>query len=164
MDNTEALSFLRELFKGKDWFYDADMFNGRLVVYTHFMSEEVMKTVPRDVEGKQVLLHFAACKRVTTDSFVVKPVLHEPKPVVPVAELVKKSTVDIDHEMEYLRGELDRLEGMCNSNTLQDIFFEVHDGKNAITNISSKYPDVREEMVILYEDYGFDVIYEELDG
>lgn len=168
MDNTEALSFLRESFKGKDWFFDADMQNGRLVVYAHFMSTEIMQSVPRDVEGKQVLLHFAASKKTTTESFVAKPVLHQPKPVESLMPVVAAVVApvdtckeDINDDVEYLRGELDRLEDICGEFTLESIFYEEHDKHNSITNLSETFPEVRRAIHILYEDFGFDAIYNE---
>jgi hypothetical protein len=53
---------------------------------------------------------------------------------------------------------------MCGSNIMQDIFYEVHDKENAVTNLSAKFPDVRKSMEKLYAQYGFDLIYENMDG
>ena len=161
MNNTDTLSSLRSSFEGKDWFNDVDFVQDRIVVYANFMSLDVMKAVPQQVDGKQVLLHFAASKPTQSVSY---------KPVIEITPLALKETLISDipsepnYELEYLQSELDRLELLCNSNTLQDIFFEVHDGINAITNLSSKYPEIRKDMQILYDDYGFDVIYDQLDS
>lgn len=67
-------------------------------------------------------------------------------------------------DIGVLARELDRLERICGSNILQDIFYEIHDGKNAVTNLSARYPDVKDALTQLYDEYGFDVIYEEMDG
>ena len=61
-------------------------------------------------------------------------------------------------DIRVLIKELDRLERICGSNTMQDIFYEVHDQANAVTNSSSKFPEVRRRMESLYQKYGFDII------
>jgi hypothetical protein len=70
----------------------------------------------------------------------------------------------LENDIGELIDELSRLEKICGSNTLQDIFYEIHDGKNAVTNLSDRYPLIKGSLQSLYDEYGFDVIYEELDG
>jgi hypothetical protein len=70
----------------------------------------------------------------------------------------------LELSVRALTDELDRLEKLCGSNILQDIFYEVHDQKNAVTNLSARYPEVRTRIQKLYDKYGFNAIYEELDG
>lgn len=70
----------------------------------------------------------------------------------------------LELSVRALTDELDRLERLCGSNILQDIFYEVHDKTNAVTNLSAKFPEVRGRVEKLYDKYGFDIIYEELDG
>lgn len=70
----------------------------------------------------------------------------------------------LELSVRALTDEIDRLERICGSNILQDIFYEIQDGKNAVTNLSAKFPEVRARMQKLYDKYGFDIIYEELDG
>jgi hypothetical protein len=79
-------------------------------------------------------------------------------------EANETSVTQPDLDINYLIKELDRLERICGSNHMQDIFYEVHDQDNAVTNLSSKFPDVRRRMESLYKKYGFDIIYEEMDG
>lgn len=90
------------------------------------------------------------------------------KPVAEPVELENlEDIMDVstdDQSLRHLQNELDRLEKVCGSHTLQDIFYESHDGKNAVTNMSKHYVDVRKSMDKLIQEYGFDVIYEELDG
>jgi hypothetical protein len=76
----------------------------------------------------------------------------------------KRREQDLELSVRALTDELDRLERLCGSNILQDIFYETHDQNNAVTNLSAKYPEVRQRIQKLYDKYGFDVIYEELDG
>lgn len=70
----------------------------------------------------------------------------------------------LELSVRALTDELDKLERLCGSNILQDIFYEVHDKGNAVTNLSAKFPEVRQRMEKLHDKYGFDIIYEELDG
>ncbi len=163
MDITKGMQQLSELCKGKDWFFDVGTDNyGRLVVYTKWCSEEILRFVPGFVEGVQVLVHFAGSKTVKKDDFAAAP-------KKPVLELVDESWDDNEDvvlpvDVGALARELDRLEKVCGSNVLQDIFYEIHDGKNAVTNLSAKFPDVKKSLDKLYDEYGFDVIYEEMDG
>lgn len=173
MDITKGMQELSALFKGKDWFYDVgtDQY-GRLVVYVNWNSEEILRAVPDTAGGVQVLVHFVSSKTARREDFASTPADQSSAPVA-----------DVTHEAEYLgeddleelpssmisdigalARELDRLERACGSNILQDIFYEVHDGAHAVTNVSGKYPEVRMSMEKLYKEYGFDIIYEELDG
>lgn len=171
MDTTKGLQELSALCKGKDWFYDVGVEKyGRLVVYVIRSSEEILRFVPDTVDGVQVLVHFASHA--------------PPRASAPPVKAPALALVDITNEAEYLgqedmeelpsdfltsdigvlARELDRLERLCGSNILQDIFYEVHDGAHAVTNVSGRFPQVRASMESLYKEYGFDIIYEELDG
>lgn len=188
MDFSKGMDILSNLCKGKDWFYDVGMDPyGRYVVYVNYMCHETLHNIPDTVEGKQVLVHFAASKTATREQFVDQPA--GSKTFVPqvfdMQHFLQKareaqangidtgllSTMDEethavleDLSMRHLEDELDRLEKLCGSNSLQDIFYEIQDGKNAVTNLSARYPDVRTRLEKLYDQYGFDVIYENLDG
>lgn len=140
-----------------DWFCDAELDRfGNFVVYVDKMDFEVTRHVPMKIDGHHVLFHFAVSQPKVAPSPPVAP----PAPI----EFLKDEDVILDIDLDYLGSELDRLEKICGSNMLQDIFYEVHDGKNAVTNLSARYPEVRESMGVLYRDYGFDIVYEELDG
>src|SRR5678816_1186715 len=178
MDVNPGLETLADLFKTRDWFdsVGTDPY-GRLVVYVKYMCHETLHDIPDLVANRQVLVHFAASKTARADQFTNQPTEeHAPFPLVTKIEDVTKEVELVDDDgivelpsnfLEYdvsdLCKEIDRLEKMCGSNCLQDIFYEVHDGRNAVTNLSSKYPEVRAALERLYNEYGFDVIYEELD-
>lgn len=165
-------------FVGRPWFHSVgrDQYN-RLVVYTNFMCHETLHDIPDRVDGIQVLTHFAGSKTATREQFtndkrskeVVPPVLDLANLVDLTDELeddfddLEDLTDEVD-DLEELTLELDRLERICGSNILQDIFYEIHDGKNAVTRLSTRYPDVTVGLQRLYDRYGFDNIYEELDG
>lgn len=172
MDTTEGLDLLARMCHGKDWFHQVglDQF-GRFVVYVNYLNLEVYAGVPDKIDGKTVLVHYASSKEAQRDQFVgsVKRTIPPPLPVV------EMDAIDITDEAELLEDEsppdlrsltieLDRLEKICGSNIMQDIFYEVHDGANAVTNLSVKFPEVRSGLEKLYQRYGFDVIYEEMDG
>lgn len=164
MDLTSSINYLTDMYKGKDWFSEVgtDQY-GRLVVYIKYMCEENIGKIPDFVNNKHVLVHFHTSKNIDKNKYVenlVSPSLQ--KTVAPLPMDLNEEVEDVD--LLYVGRELDRLEKMCSSYLLQDIFFEIHDGKNAVTDISSKFPDVRKDLETLYDKYGFDVLYEELDG
>lgn len=175
MSIEEGMDQLSKQFKGRDWFYDigTDQY-GRIVVYVKYMCHETLHDIPDQAGGIQVLVHFAASKLASRDQFVEKPQSRllpvatgtlPPPPVDQIVEVVGSlSGADEDRSLRHLQNELDRLEKICGSYTLSDIFYEIQDGKNSVTNLSGRYPEVRKSMEKLYDQYGFDVIYEELDG
>lgn len=145
-----------------DWFCDVefDRYN-RFVVYVYEFDINFIGSMPQMIGGYHVLFHYAASQ--SNQYSGSKPVV----PVVPTTIVIKEDPPVEESEsadLEFLISELDRLEKICGSNILQDIFYEVHDGKNAITNLASRFPEVKESLEKLYDEYGFDLIYEELDG
>jgi hypothetical protein len=167
-------------FRDQPWFHSMEQeASGRFVVYVKYMDKEVLTGVPDTIDDKQVVIHFVGAKLATREMFtnnpsmrpsfvssepIVTPVLlpDEADKINEVDELT--SSTDEDKSLSYLIAELDKLERQCGSNTLQDIFYEIHDGINAVTEWSKRYPDVRKTLENLYQEYGFDVIYEEMDG
>jgi hypothetical protein len=149
---------LDEMLSSHDWFHSAgkDEF-GRLVVYVNWMSKDILgDLVPREISGNQVVVHFASFKLATREKYTDCPT--KAKELIPLSE--DEESVDLVNLIK----ELDRLEAICGSNMLQDIFYEIHDQKNAVTNLSSKFPQVRNAMEKLYNEYGFDIIFEEMDS
>lgn len=168
MSIEEGMNQLSEMFKGKDWFYDigTDQY-GRLVVYVKYMCHENLHDVPDKAGGIQVLVHFAASKLASREQFVDNGVPKRPYDTdIDTSAVVLDDVIDAEDEKSllHLQNELDRLEKICGSNMLQDIFYEIQDGKNAVTNLSARFPEVRKGLEKLFQVYGFDVIYEELDG
>lgn len=157
-------------FKGRDWFDSVGQDkSGRLVVYVKYMCEETTNDIPRQVAGINVLVHFATSKNIKKELYAHKG--FKPKEVIlPEVEDLDNDDVEFIEEpntpldLRELVAELDRLEKLSSSNLMQDIFYEVHDGVNAVTNLSNKFPEVRRGMEKLYDQYGFDLIYENMDG
>jgi hypothetical protein len=172
MVNVNNEVWLHEKFKDYPWYHSVgkDQY-GRLVVYVNYRCHETLYDIPDYVGAQQVLVHFASSKTATREQFVndksVRKLSSATLP--PVLELVVDDEIeDLTNEAELdkedLILELDRLEGICGSNILQDIFYEIHDGKNAVTKMSTRYPEVSASLHELYDFYGFDVIFNELDG
>ena len=192
MSISEGMDQLSQQFKGRDWFYDVgtDQY-GRLVVYVKYMCHETLHDIPDKAGGIQVLVHFAASKLATREQFTDSAGPQTAKFDLTPSEFARAAKeaqangvdtgvgqifdeLDIDpieeeKSLRHLQNELERLEKICGSYSLQDIFYEVHDanltsGRNTVTNLSARYPEVRKALDKLYDQYGFDVIYEELDG
>jgi len=152
---------LDEMLSSYDWFHSAGKDElGRLVVYVNWMSKDILgNLVPREISGKQIVVSFASFKLATREKYTgcdSSFKLKEPSPL----NLEDEESVDLVNLIK----ELDKLEDICGSNILQDVFFEIHDQKNAVTNLSAKFPQVRNAMEKLYNEYGFDVIFEEMDS
>ncbi len=145
-----------------DWFKGTgkDQY-GRHIVYCSRMDYLTISKIPDKIDGKQVVFHYhyPQLNYVYHEPLTIKQVEPKAKPA-PKVEEIEVSVPDID----YLIKELDQLEKMCGTNILDAIFYEVHDRHNAVTNLSEKYPLVRDKMEELYTEFGFDLIYEEMDG
>lgn len=172
MEVNEGIDLLTKQYCQFDWFDSVGLDKyKRYVVYVLTMSHEIMTTVQESLDGKQVLIAYAGSKvenmkkyhtviNTFSSALPVAPPVVKVEPPVETQDLIEEELISIDD----LIAELDRLERLCGSHILQDIFFEVHDGRNAVTNLSAKFPEVRKELNTLYDEYGFDLIYEELDG
>jgi hypothetical protein len=180
MNKNEAISHLTQLYSGYEWFdhVDVDKRN-RYVVYVKFMNLETMTVVQKELDGKHVLVEWATSKPDYVKAKYGKvSTLSELRPYVPsVSQFIVtakqagqdslgiESNFTVDEvDVDDVICELDRLERICGSKILQDIFYEIHDGPNAVTDRGSQYPIVKESLAALYDKVGFDVIYEELDG
>lgn len=160
---------LSNLLSQYPWFkgVEKDSF-GRLVVYSDSFSSEVFSKVPENFENERVLLHFAASKSVNKDNYITdlrknqEIFLEEPVCINTVAEPYVKSSSDEEEADQCLNWELESLNNLFDYDILYHIFFEVHDGKNAITQLSNTYKDARLAMEDLYEIYGFDMLHTKL--
>ena len=157
MNMEDSLNYLSALLKDKPWFYDLKAFDPRrIVVYTTYQSGDILREIPDEVGGRQVLVHFAPRSKPSTSTVLSSL----PSKTSEYIESIPPSELNINELVD----ELDKIEKMCGSRTLQDIFYEIHDGKNAVTDMSKRYPEVRSRLEKLFDVYGFDVIYEEIDG
>jgi hypothetical protein len=155
MEDQEIIKTLTNLCQDKNWFYEVgkDQYN-RFVVYVHYICSENFGDdtciFPRFIDNRQVLRHFASSKTVKIEDYIISI-----------------SFPNFDQEesilnLEYLNNELDRLTKICGASTLEEIFYEEKDGKNAVTDWSVQYPDVSQRMHQLFDIYGFDLLYEAL--
>lgn len=174
MNTQEAIQTLKKQFQSKDWFSDVDQDNfNKIVVYVKYLSSEVITSIPDRIGGHYILVHFANSKIADSKQFITDASIWQPPQTKGkwIVETVKN--IELDHLKEPmvcrpikpphsdLIGELDRLALICGENILQDIFYEIVDGKNALTNLSPKFPEVRKSMEKLYDMYGFETINEE---
>jgi hypothetical protein len=153
--NEELTTFVNSLDQ-YDWFCDAEVDTlGRFVVYVDRMDIPFIESTPDRIGGYHVLFHFVASQPISKEPPVVAPLVKN-EPIILPKEVY-------DEDLAYLVFELDRLEKICGANILADLFFESHDNKNAVTNLTAKFPDIRKCVDSLYETYGFDIIYENLE-
>lgn len=162
MQNLEKLKFSLQSF---DWFRDIGLNEwGVPTVYVNYMNSTVFQTVFEKSSGLTMdnpCIYFASTLSLDTSKYV----LQIDKPQVSWED---GSEPDSDTEPGLpdlnLSEEVGKLRKVCGTNILSDIFYEVHDGKNAITNLSAKFPEIREALNNLYNLYGFDLVYEQVDS
>lgn len=188
MEKEQVVSYLTDMFRSKEWFDHVgfDQYN-RVVVYVHKMDSSVVNLIPEFTEDrKRIMVHFASSVRTDKNDVVNRPQSLSGVPIYRGAnEVISPATflqsvraiqaqeiqiIDPEEEeralelrVQKLTDELDRLEKICGTNILADVFFECHDQKNAVTNLSDKFPEIRHRVQKLYDEYGFDVLYEQLE-
>jgi hypothetical protein len=141
----------------KDWFHSVGQDqNGRVIVYANYLNQDVMSAIPETLAGKQVLVHFTSHLKAKVEDFVNQP------PLPSLVEEMDRFFPEPEVKLEELLSEIDRLLLKCSFQNLQSVFFEIHDGKNAVSDVSAEYPEVRQAMERLYDQFGFDIINEEI--
>lgn len=164
MDTNEAVAHLADLCNGEDWFYSVGIDNiGRYVVYVKYMNIKNTSNLPMFIDDKQVLVHFASNLTATRDQFVETHNLSGN--TMRENSSLQEELLDYDFNDESIRAmenTLSVLTKVCGHDVLENIFYEIKDGKNAVTNDSEKYPEVRQELQKLFDIYGFDVLFERI--
>lgn len=136
-----------ESLKKQDWFdsLGKDEYN-RDIVFVHYMTIEVIQYIQSELGN--VLIYFAGSKIPDKNKYI---------------HLLEEEPITDCDPFNELKKCLMHLQDQYSRNIIQDIFYEIHDGKNAITNLSLSFPRLRLELDALYQSYGFDVIYDELN-
>jgi len=162
MNIAEAALVLTNQFQGRDWFVNViakDEKPQKLIVVTKWQNIEVLKDIPNNIGEYRVLVHFY---RPAISMLNSTPKPAKVTEVVAVTASSTESIPPLDLDIKFLIQELDKLEQIYGENVVESIFYEEHDGKNCVTNLSDKFPDARKIIHELYSLYGFDIIYEEL--
>jgi hypothetical protein len=137
---------LERKFGDRDWFHSVgtDQY-GRTVVYVKYMCHETLHDIPDTVDGKQVLVHFAGYLLATR-------------------EVYTNPNARKQEDADVLTSSVKILIGDLGKQKVRDIFYEIHDGPNALTQLSDTHPYARDCLDKLYEEYGFDVLFDLLDN
>lgn len=141
-----------EKYKSYDWFHSigSDQYN-RKVVYVNYLNKNVLELTNN--LDHNILVHFAGYNLASSDNYINK---------TNIALSEDKST-EYNSE-EDIEDQLFELEMICGRDNLIDLFYECHDLENAVSDISKEYPAVRAAMEVLYDQYGFDVLFGFLDS
>lgn len=139
-----------------------------IIAYVHLMNAEVFAVVPDKCEGYDVKVHFIASAPIEPGApspYVSSP---QARPAFNPAALAPAKPL-LDEEPVFtqtldVHNEIWKLQRVCGKDALTDIFYEIHDGDDAVTELSEEYPAVRAELQKLYNEFGFDVLFEELDA
>jgi hypothetical protein len=152
MTISDGLQQLSDLCRDKDWFFDLEPADfDRIVVYVNYMSLETLTTIPDESCGHKILVHYAASKLADRSKYIDS--------LVPITD-PSPSYSEVEMDVSELDDKITKLRLMCNANTLEDIFHEIHDGPNAVTKLSMLYPEAAEIMDDIYHKYGFDLVYD----
>lgn len=139
----EILNTLKELFSNYDWFYDVglDEFN-KPVVYVHHMNTDIFNIIRK--ESSVVKIYYSSYAKLKASNYIEE--------------------LNAEPDLDHLNTEIRYLQSICKRDLLQHVFYEIHDGDNAVTNYSSALSEVREMLEDLYNTYGYDLLYEKLES
>jgi hypothetical protein len=155
-DNQHVIDQLTENLTPYNWFAGKVMqdpsANNSVIVYVHYMSGDVLQIVPDKIDGVGVAVHFlSSCPTEIKDYVNRVNVSSMPKLDKFVGTRVPLSAVPKEVRDEpNLQEILWNLTRECGRDNLISVFFEVHDGDDAVTNVSEEYPMVRKAMEKLY--------------
>lgn len=153
MNNEECVSNLKLLFSENDWFSKVglDEYN-RPTLYVKYMCDEILLNIPIKMGDKHVLVHFEKNLLSDASQYIEKANFRQ-------LTATPKSTESVRVVLEKL---LANTEINCDIDIISDIFYEVVDQDDAVTNHSESFPIVRKEMAVLFSVYGYDVIEKEI--
>lgn len=165
----DAIHRLHVLLHGREWYAGKVLANPNLhnsiIAYVKYNTLEIEEAVPRLMEGYDVRVHFAGSlgesAKPNTTLGVFNPSALAPQPVVAAPEpssddFMLAPAGDIHNALWNLRR-------ACGRENLENIFYEIHDGTNALTCVSKEFPEVRTKLQTLYDEFGFDILFEEID-
>jgi hypothetical protein len=151
----DVLKTLITKFGSQAWFHSAEVepaWKQTVILYAKEMSPEILKTVPERIDDCRVLLHFSSYKELVEAA--KKPIV-VPKVAAPVVVVEEKK-----EEEPTLTTRVWGLKKICGMENLLAILNEIN--AKAETKVAEEYPTVLEELGKLDEEFGYDVVYEEV--
>lgn len=146
MDIQTPLQELHKQLSSESWYVNSKQDSSNsIVVYVSALNQNISSKIPLKINNYNIKVHYAAslCNSGYVD----------------VVNLVsEKELSDIDVYAEILN-----LTKFCNKQALIDIFYEIHDQDDAVTGLSEQFPEVRAKLEELYNEFGFDVLYDSLE-
>ena len=134
-----------EIFKKYDWFHSVGIDDfGRDVVYVNYMTAEIIQHIQSQLGN--VLIYFALSK-IDKNKYVI---------------FLDEEPITDKNPYQQLFATICFLQDKYSKHIVQDIFYEIHDGKNSVTNLSANFPEARLHLEELYNSYGFDTLYKQL--
>ena len=154
-------------FKDKPWFHSiVPDKSGRLAVLVKEMNLTVLQEIPSFKNNIQILVHFAPPTPPVVSNqtlYVNQEDILEELEDDDLFEIDDTAVTPVARKPEALMNSIDELIGQSNYNIVSDIFYEIHDGSNAVTNLSVKKPEIKAALEKLYLEFGFQAIEKELD-
>ena len=161
----DSLQWLTNTYSKEPWYHSAevDAF-GRYVLYSKYLSKEILETIPLTHNEKHILIHFSAYKDLnpTQFTFTASP-----------ANLSAVEETEDEDLSEDIHNELWSLKKICGEDNLVEILYEIHEDNAStkglsdyalgITNVSKEFPEVRKQLEALYNKYGCDILFDEVE-
>jgi hypothetical protein len=147
-----ALKTLVSKFGSQSWFHSAEIeptWKQTVILYAKEMSPEILKAVPERIEDCRVLLHFSSYKELVENA---------KKPIAAPVAMEEKQKKEV--EEPTLTSRVWALKKICGKENLLSVLNEIN--AKAETKVAEEYPAVLEELTKLDDEFGYDVLYEEL--
>ena len=125
---------LKNKYSEYEWFHSIEVKNNKIILYVNYLNREILDLVSE----KDILIHYAS-------------------------SILPERYTEED-EVDLLNNEIKDLLFSLGKEKITNIFFEIHDGDDSVTELSNIYPKERNRLEKLYEEYGFDVLFDLLEA
>lgn len=122
-----------EELKDKDYFVNFKESKDKIIVYVKYMNSKVLSEIPQKLNNKNVFVHFASYNEARKINF---------------QEFDLKNLAIRSKDFDFEK--------------VKSIFEEIHDGEDAITDLSKDNWDIYNLIKPVYDKYGYDVVYDSI--
>lgn len=128
---------IKEIYDQFDWFESVNIKDNKVFIYVNKMSGDIFEKIPDKFNGKPVKIHYQQSKDCNSGNYL------------------KHYTFEsLDHDFKLIEFVQKNTE-IYGRRVMANMFYEIHDGENCLTNLKIKYPHLHTEMLIFYENYGY---------
>lgn len=159
----ELLNKFDNLYSTSKEFCGSELEGNSIVAFVKKMNLEILTMFPDTFDGKPVKIAFDSYRKARSWQYITDFYRQPPDELVAEKEeaFVNKSYPIYDQQ--YLSSKLEEIySGLECEEELVELFYEVHDGDDCITDLKNTYPYEYNLMYKIYQIYEFDGMIDEV--